>query len=84
MHDDVEDHEEMVKEVRGYVGWFFVRPVGTEDLWHAQWRPEASKFVYREGGVAGTVEVDGEEQRVHVFSQFPCARVHASSKQKKF
>ena len=59
MHDDGEDHEVLVKALRTRVGWFHVRPVDSEDVWLARWRPEVSVPTYRIGGVTGTAEVDG-------------------------
>jgi len=83
MHDDGEDHEELVKALRARDDWFHVRPVDSEDVWLARWRPEVSLPTYRVGGVTGTVVVDGVDHRVHVCAQFPCTKIHNASKQKK-
>ena len=42
MDDDAEDHEDDVREARGFAGWFRVRPVGAEEVWIEQWRLEVS------------------------------------------
>ena len=82
MHDDAENHEEYVRALSKNKEWFHVRPVGSEEVWLARWRPEEGRVTYRLGGVTGTVEVDGVDHRVHVCAHVPCTKVHNHSKQK--
>ena len=68
MPDDGEDHEVFCKALRARVGWFLVRPVDSEEEWIARWNrgPGIGGPFYQQGGVIGTVEVNGVDHRVHV------------------
>ena len=82
MDGDDEDHEEYTRALPKFNDWFHVRPVNSEEVWIARWQRELGQVTYRQGGVTGTVEVNGVSHRVHVCAHFPCTKVHNASKQK--
>ena len=82
MDGDDGDHEKYVRALPKFNDWFHARPVKSKEVWIARWRPELGRVTYREGGVIGTVEVEGVHHRVHVCANVPCTRVHNDSKQK--